>query len=487
MRNIRAQSSEVPNHGGTIFISYARADDEPFPLDPSAPGWVTFFREMLRYGLADAGLHQVEPWLDRYQIEPAESFTENIEAALKKARLIMPILSPNWVQRPWCRRELERFCELQAHDPGANDNIALVYKKLPPPTDVPQPLQNREGYRFFARHPISGTVRDYYYWGGLKDREAYCYELKRLVDWIYKKLTTHAPQPAVPLVPSNGRALFVAVAADELRDARQRLVNDLTGAGFTVLPADDRLPDTAVAAEAAVREALAAAELAVHLLGEANGFTPGGGQEPILSLQLRLARERAAQGGLRQILWAPKWLPGRPHTRRDPFAVVAQYGERRAGEEVYAEEITDLSQWLRSRLYQPEAKPPERGPRHMLVAGASAADDDLVSTLAGRLQGKDLQVQALFAGDLLPVIESAAAFSVLVPWGEAARADLDALFATLTPLAPITVLRLPGGDETAKKRFFAQNVYMENLKELPANRKAARELLVHLAILEPTP
>jgi hypothetical protein len=354
------------------------------------------------------------------------------------------------------------------------------------PDDVPKQLHNRDGYRFFARDK-SGKVRDYYYWCRLVDDQAYCDEMGRLADWIYEKLTAHTPQHAAPMALHNGRNLFVAVAADELRDTRLRLVNDLTGAGFTVLPAEDRLPDTAAAAEAAVREALATAELAVHMLGEAKGFTPSGGQEPIVALQLRLAREQAAQGRMPQILWTPKWLPSRPDTKRDPFAVVAQYGERQAGEEVYAEEITDLSQWLRGRLDRPEAKPPERAARHLLVAGASAADDDLVSTLAGRLQGEDLEVQVLFAGDPPPAMEPATTFSVLVPWGKAGRAELDAVFAALPPLAAITVLRLPGGDEAAKKRFFAKRVFVENLKELPTNRKTARELLVFLEILEPTP
>ncbi len=101
MGQIGAKSSEVPNYGGTVFVSYARADDERMPFHSSADlgaglGWVSFFWQMLRFALTNAGLHQAKLWLDRYQIEPAECFTEKIEAALKEARLIVPILSPNW-------------------------------------------------------------------------------------------------------------------------------------------------------------------------------------------------------------------------------------------------------------------------------------------------------------------------------------------------------------------------------------------------------
>lgn len=468
---------QVPTYNGSVFISYARADDEKFPFDDNALGWVSFFWKYLRWALTDNGLHQAGLWLDRYQIEPAEDFTEAIEAALKEARLIVPILSPNWVQRSWCQRELERFCELHSHVPGTNDNIAPVYKKEPPISDIPAVLRNREGYRFFARIS-TGEVQEFY-WDGLKDKQAYAHEVKRLADWIYIKLI-QSPPPTPMATPRNGRTLFVAAAADELRDARQRLVNDLVGAGYTVVPSDDRLPDTLAAAEAVVRDALSAAELTVHVLGDNEGFTPGGGSEPIVPLQLRLARERAVQGGSQaRVLWAPKWLPGRKDAKRDPFTVVARYGERQPGEEIYAEEVTDLSQWLRGRIEcRKQADPAAE--RCVLVASAAAADDDLISTLAGRLQGSGMRMQGLFAGDSLtidPTIISAA----LVPWGEAGRAELDALLTALQPLgAKVTVLRLPGGDEPAKRRFFPETVAFEKLDALPADRKATRALLARL-------
>ena len=150
----------------------------------------------------------------------------------------------------------------------------------------------------------------------------------------------------MPVANRNGRALFVTVTADELRDARQRLVNDLSGAGYTILPEEDRLPDTAVEAERVIRDGLGKAELAVHLLGEHEGVTPSGGSESIVRLQLRLAREHAvAAAGVTfpRLLWAPKWLPDRPQAKRDPFEVVDRFGERQGGEEIYGEEITDLS------------------------------------------------------------------------------------------------------------------------------------------------
>ena len=40
------------------------------------------------------------PRLDRYEIEPAERFTDKIEQALNTASMLIVVLSPNWVERP---------------------------------------------------------------------------------------------------------------------------------------------------------------------------------------------------------------------------------------------------------------------------------------------------------------------------------------------------------------------------------------------------
>jgi hypothetical protein len=72
-------SAQAPRYGGSVFISYARADDEKPPFEEAVQGWVTFFWHQLRWELTNAGVHQAELWLDRYQIEPAEAFTERIE------------------------------------------------------------------------------------------------------------------------------------------------------------------------------------------------------------------------------------------------------------------------------------------------------------------------------------------------------------------------------------------------------------------------
>lgn len=105
---------QIPAYNDAVFISYARADDQPPPDDDKTPGWVSFFWQQLRWELNNAGVHQAKLWLDRYEIDPTEDFTVKIDEALRKARLLIPILSPNWIQRDYCRLELSKFVELRS-------------------------------------------------------------------------------------------------------------------------------------------------------------------------------------------------------------------------------------------------------------------------------------------------------------------------------------------------------------------------------------
>lgn len=471
---------QIPAYDDAVFISYARADDQPPPDADKIQGWVTFFWQQLRWELNNAGVHQAKLWLDRYEIDPTEDFTVKIDEALRKARLLIPIFSPNWVQRKYCQLELSRFNELQSEYNDSDDNIVLVTKREVLAENVPEILKNRDGYQFFLKDP-SGKLREFY-WRGLQDDKAYFDLLKQVADRIAGRLMVKVKPTSqeLPVAP-NGRTIYLAAPANELRDCWLRLANDLRGSGYTVLPVEGRLSDTLPAAEAEIAGALARAELSVHLLGESEGGKPDGSEETLARLQLRLARELAGrQVGLPRVLWAPKWLPERPGGKRDPFEVVRRFGGLSPGEEVYGEEVTDLSQWLRGRL-NPSAPASASSVSTLLIAGAVPADDALVGMLANRLQSNEISVQPVFAGDALPADDDLLSAAALVPWGKAGRASMDGLLDRLAPLRmPITVLSLPGGEETAKTRFFRQGVYIEPLEAVPADRRAARELLDRL-------
>lgn len=488
---------------GTVFISYARADDQKPPKEDTTDGWVTFFWNNLRWELTNRGAKGADLWLDRYKIDPAEAFTPNIYNAVKDARLLVAVFSENWALSHWCRQELEAFAN--AHE-SADHRVVPIFKENVDRNLLPEILQGdraKEGYRFFEIDP-GGELHEFY-WRGLQNREAYNAMVRRVAKFIIGQLDsavaqhegsesstggTFRPKVADPAQqadgkPSTSRTVFVAESAKELRDARQRLVNDLTGAGHTVVPQIDELPEDIEGYSEAIKAALRLADLAVFLLGERHGDSPSGSDEPIVDLQLRLAR--GVNDGSRplRVLWTPKWLPGLAGGKRDPFDVASRFGGLAQGEELFGEEVTDLSQWLRERLVpKPEiASETSAALGALLVMSAGSDDDDRAYDLARLLQNLPRRVQPVASDEGLPAAAPDASPQALIVWGAAEKAAIDARLDQLSDATGSVCLILPGGDEKAKRRYFREGIIAEMLPVLPSDRAAARALLDRLDLL----
>ena len=176
-------------------------------------------------------------------------------------------------------------------------------------------------------------------------------------------------------------------------------------------------------------------------------------------------------------MWAPKWVPGQPEKKRDPFEVMARFGGLQVKEEVFAEGVTDLSGWLRDRL---EAKTAEGKP--IVLIAADPADEEAVLALASLLQGIGPRVLPVRCDEALALQAGGIAAGVVV-WGAAGLAAVDACVAGLKAKAPALCLVLPGGDEAVKRRFFREGVIAPRLPALPADAQAARALLEGLGLL----
>ncbi|MCP5244641.1 MAG: toll/interleukin-1 receptor domain-containing protein [Burkholderiales bacterium] len=483
-------STSTVSRDDFVFISYARADDQKPPFEESTQGWVTFFWHQLRFELTDRGAKQAELWLDRYQIEPAEAFTPKIEQALAQASMLIAVFSENWVQSTWCQEEIDWFGKQHT---DASDRIVPVYK-----SDLHRELlpvlirgyQARVGFRFFTSDD-TGKIHEFY-WRGLKDQDAYFDLVRQIAQFIIERLGIVPSKPMTSLKPSvsgQGKTVFVAVAASDLKDARQRLVNDLKSSGFTVLPEDSALPETSDALEAMLNKALTEAEYAVHLIGENRGITVEGGSEPIVNQQLRLAR----QAGLPRILWVPRWLPNHRGSPRNPFDIIKRFDGLKEQEEIHHGVVTDLSQWLRQRI-QPVSSANDAlnatsstSFDRICVMSAHEDDDELAADLANLLQRSGFSVRPCFSDDSsdfesTPASQSGYAL-ILIPWNQADGGDLDAMLDRFVPAGQIVCLRLPGGDEKAKRRFFRENIVLEKLDTLPADRNAVIALFEALGIV----
>ena len=96
-----------------IFMSYAHDDDLILSPDLDEPGFVSFLDQQLRLKLRDLGARQANIWRDRRRISQGDHFADIIDDELSQAELLVVVMSPNWMQRPYCRKEFETFLSLR--------------------------------------------------------------------------------------------------------------------------------------------------------------------------------------------------------------------------------------------------------------------------------------------------------------------------------------------------------------------------------------
>jgi len=229
-----------------VFISYARDDDLIPSEKDGVKGFVTYLDEQLRHELTDLGAPRPILWRDKRRIDAADQFDPNIAKGIEQSELLLVVLSRNWVERPWCKRELELFRARWRSEDEAKRRIIVVCKNQPPEDKVPALLRGQEGYQFFEldHEHEAGQEQEFYKRGRIVDPR-YEKRLDALARFVWRaaaRIEGTDREPPEKLMPrensvvTNGRTIYLAKAAGDMALAYDRLTRDLQGAGYTVLP-----------------------------------------------------------------------------------------------------------------------------------------------------------------------------------------------------------------------------------------------------------
>jgi len=311
----------VANDDVRIFLSYAHDDDLPTGDSKDEEGFVTFLHRMLETKLRDLGATRAKLWRDHKRFSKGEPYEVEIEDALKRSPLLIVIMSRNWMNRPYCGKELNDFIRMHEGDHVANiaDRMTVVGKHFVPKDDRPPPLDRQMGFEFYQldnQNEVS-PEKEFFNLGKAADdrffqvRDELAKHLRNQVDRI--AATDNTP-PDVKIAADNGRTVYLSKPAADMEQAYSRLAVELQGRGYCVVPdVSSGIPSTG--ARTYIDAALTKAELSIHLVGEKRGFVPDDDDtsEPIVKLQLMRARERATAAkpdreglGFRRFVWAPK-------------------------------------------------------------------------------------------------------------------------------------------------------------------------------------
>jgi hypothetical protein len=377
-----------------VFISYARKDNESPKDDPSLKGFVTFLHERLTDELTDLGGASVRLWRDTRNISDVDQFEPVLEKEIVGSSIMLVVMSPNWLASPYCQAEVARFAKrwLGEGAEAVKTRIKVVRKRPNGRNLWPPWLQGQVGLAFFAdEQSDENGLEDGFFWRGKVRDETYHKRVRELAGVLSREAARGGKQipridspvsaPATARTPSAGRTIFVAKPATDMRVAYDRVVHELAGRGYVVVPEGDIPPDeTAVEF---IDKAMSAADLSVHLLGVKAGYAPQD-VAPIVKLQLERAIKRAgadapsavpsasgAQGGdkyrFRRILWAPKILdadsvlvPGAGE--RDPLAVVATFSKQLPTDKIDGQGLSKFIDFLVQTLAVDETPLPTAAP-----------------------------------------------------------------------------------------------------------------------------
>lgn len=374
-----------------IFLSYARIDDELPSNVVDGKGFVTCLYQELFHQLRQSGDDETKIWRDTRDIDPADQFDQVIKNAIGAADLFLVVLSPNWMKRPYCRKELDYFCERRKHIgiEKIKHRIIVACKRFVAFGNRPSLLQGQTGHEFFAFEgpDYSGTQFEYFQRGQPQDRRYFTAvgglaasvslradQLRRNkeVEPLQIDEQEHVRQDnggaARPAIDPNGRKIYLAKPASDMQIAYSRLVEELTHNGYAILPDPKQSIPFNSSASAFVDLALAEAELSIHLLGDEPGYAPEK-CDPIVKLQLERAQARGLAGngpsaGFRRIIWAPETLDNETSddgtagtaaaaTRiRKPHQVLSRFGKFQTTDKVLGGTISKFVDFLEEHLLQ---------------------------------------------------------------------------------------------------------------------------------------
>jgi len=103
------------------FFSYAHADAE---IDPGL--FEAFSTELEKRASALLANGDIHIWRDTKKIRTGQQWDARIEEAVRNSQLLIVMLSPNWLQSDYCRKEYRIFAEVEQSLPAAEFVFPLL-------------------------------------------------------------------------------------------------------------------------------------------------------------------------------------------------------------------------------------------------------------------------------------------------------------------------------------------------------------------------
>ncbi len=369
-------------HKYDIFISYGHLDDD----DPGGDvkGWVDLLVDRLPRLVSNNLGYLPTVWRDERSLHGNDLLTAAISEGVTSSLLLIPIVSPRYVQSDWCLRELDAFCQSEP-PPGAPAFRSRIFKVIKTPLlfhlakKEPEPLRELIGYSFYEMDgempvefgPEVTPTKDPRYWTALRrlawDVSNMLVTLKHAKERVTGQLVAPTPQATSAVMPAvaaatNGtqKSVYLAETTSDLTSERELVRDELRQRGYAVLP-EAKLPAAELPEiQTAVNEALKRSVLSVHLIGKRYGSTPEDDPRSLVCIQEDLAAKHCAgDSSFSRLLWMPPGLmtPALEVTdERQKQFITGMQNRIGCGAELLQTSIEDLKTRIVEKLSPPAAK-----------------------------------------------------------------------------------------------------------------------------------
>lgn len=337
-----------------VVITYANLDDQP--VMSGRKGWVSQLHQNLQVRVAQLSGKQVS-----IIKQPDVSNSADVEAAVlehvPKAKTVISVLSPPFVQAKGCHRIVDRFCK-SARESGtlvADQRSRLLNVIKAPVEESDIPLEVRAlytglvPYEFFERDSNSGRLREFDEAFGDTAVQRFherVYDVAYDVAQVLKYLgdAAHAGEKRT----ANPKTIFLASTTSDLEAQRDQLRRELIELGHDVIPKQP-LPLVASELIAVVKGCLEQADIAIHFVGEHFGLVPEATELSVVALQNQVAAQFCDNSSLRRLIWIPKGLQARDERQALFLRKLETEPSSLTGAELIADTLENLKVLLRSR------------------------------------------------------------------------------------------------------------------------------------------
>jgi hypothetical protein len=312
-----------------VFISYAHDDDANPPPDIADKGWVSDFNIRLEVMLKRL-LRVARIYRDK-QLSGTTLIWPEINRKLAKSRMLLSVLSPNYVRSKSCLAELKYFRDQFDKEGGIQlGNTSRIIKviKYPPDMEDPKEVQDVRGYSFFETQD-DGTIFEFSSEYGKDSSIKLQRKINELAQDIVELvklesgLTRNPPPPTpntkqleTPDTPSNSKevTIYLAHTGNHLRKDRDSIRDELRQRpGVTILPYNDEPCHSLEDYKKSIGDDMSHSNISIHLFGSSASSVydeKNNCDQSIEQLQYNIACQLSdeQQTGLERMLWIPNDL-----------------------------------------------------------------------------------------------------------------------------------------------------------------------------------